>query len=94
MKPQKLYEELTEIAKSLGYKIRKDIGNFKSSNCILKDEKIIILNKYSGIDGYNSTVAKAIYDSDCEGIFIKPIVREYIEQIASTSIATNISDIQ
>lgn len=83
MKPQKLYEELSEIAHSLGYRIRKDTGNFKSNNCILKDEKIIILNKYSGIEGYNSTLAKAIYESDCEGIFIKPVIREYIEQIAN-----------
>lgn len=94
MKPQKLYEELSEIAKSLGYKIRKDIGNFKSNNCILKDEKIIILNKYSGIEGYNSIIAKAIYDSDYEGIFIKPIVREYIEQVSKPPITTNIKDTQ
>ena len=83
MKAQKLYDELSEIAKSLGYKIRKDIGNFKSNNCILKEEKIIILNKYVSIEGHNSTLAKAICDANFEGIYLKPVIRDYIEQIAS-----------
>ncbi|HPD33681.1 MAG TPA: hypothetical protein P5545_07055 [Bacteroidota bacterium] len=82
MKPQKLYDELSEIAMSLGYKIRKDTGNFKSNNCILKDEKIIILNKYVSIEGHNSTLAKAIYDANYEDIFLKPVIRDYIDQIA------------
>ncbi len=84
MKSQKIFEELNEIVQSLGYKIRKDTGNFKSNNCILKEEKIIILNKYTGIEGYNATLAKAIYDSNYEGIFLKPAIREYIEQVVNT----------
>ncbi len=79
MKPNQLFEELSEIAKSLGYRIRKDVGNFKSNNCIVKQEKIIILNKYASINSYNKTLVAAIKQENYDTIFIKPQLREIIE---------------
>lgn len=79
MKPNQLFEELSEIAKSLGYRIRKDTGSFKSNNCIVKQEKIIILNKYASVNSYNKTLVAAIKQEDYEKIFIKPQLREFIE---------------
>jgi|YNPBryBLVA2012_1023415.scaffolds.fasta_scaffold07806_2 hypothetical protein len=85
MKPNQLFDELSEIAKNLGYRIRKETGNFKSNNCIVKQEKIIILNKFANINSYNKTLVAAIKQEDYEKIFIKPQVREFIESLTDTS---------
>lgn len=80
MKPKQLLEELTEVAKALGFAIRKDTGNFRSNNCVLKDEKIIILNKYGSIESHNRTLALAINQSENNSIFIKPVIRDYLTE--------------
>jgi hypothetical protein len=79
MKPQHINIELGEIVKSLGYKIRKDTGNFRSNNCIIKEEKVIVLNKFATIESHNRTLAKAINQEDVVGIFIKPVIREFLD---------------
>jgi nanoRNase/pAp phosphatase (c-di-AMP/oligoRNAs hydrolase) len=80
MKPKQLFDELTEVAKALGFAIRKDTGNFRSNNCVLKEEKIIILNKFGSIESHNRTIALAINQSDNNSIFIKPVIREYLAE--------------
>ena len=80
MKPRELFEELTAIAKSLGFTIRKDTGNFRSSNCILRDEKIILLNKFNTPEAHNRTLASAINLADNNSIYIKPVVREFLAE--------------
>lgn len=81
MKAKQLFEELSEIAKSMGFTVRKDTGNFRSNNCVLKEEKIILLNKFSSIEAHNRTLAFAIIlEEDFHSIYIKPIVREYLQK--------------
>lgn len=85
MKPNQLFDELSEIAKNLGYRIRKEAGNFKSNNCIVKQEKIIILNKFANVSSYNKALVAAIKQENYEKIYIKPQVREFIESFADSS---------
>ncbi len=82
MKPNLLYDELLEIAKSLGYKIRKETGNFKSGNCIIKQENLIILNKFGSLSSFNKTIATAIKSKGDTDIFIKPQIREFIDGVS------------
>lgn len=85
MKSKQLFDELTELAKSLGFSIRKDSGNFRSSNCILREEKIIILNKFTSIESHTKTLTEAINQSDLNSIFIKPAIREYLSKESEIS---------
>lgn len=83
VKPNHLYEELSELAKLLGYKIRKETGDFKSGNCIIKQENLIILNKFGSVSSFNKTIAAAIKSKGDTDIFIKPQLREFIESISA-----------
>ena len=94
MKPKNLFEELIGIAKQLGFAIRKDTGNFRSSNCILKEEKIIILNKFGSIESHNSTLAQAINQAENNSIFIKPIIREYLLETAEKPLEKALQEIK
>ena len=38
-------KKLENIFPNIGYKLRYEKGNFKSGYCILKNEKVVIINK-------------------------------------------------
>jgi hypothetical protein len=79
MKIKELYGELLEIAKSIGFSIKKDNGNFHGGACVLYDERIILLNKNVPLEAHINIIANAIAPYINE-IFIKPKVRELIEK--------------
>ena len=44
-------KKLELLLESQGYKIRFEKGNFKSGYCIIKNKKVVIINKYFTIEG-------------------------------------------
>jgi hypothetical protein len=81
MKPDKLLLELEEVIHRLGYKVRKEKGNFRGSNCVLSGERIIMLNKNTPIELHITTLATFISNQKHEELFLKPVVRKELEQI-------------
>lgn len=70
---------MIDLLKSLGYKIRRENGNFEGGACIVRDEKIIILNKTLPIEVHLSILSNVIFEHS-DKIFIRPKVREFIEK--------------
>ena len=48
---KKIQLKLKNILESQEYKIRFEKGNFKSGYCIIKDKKVVIINKYFSLEG-------------------------------------------
>jgi len=93
MKINRIYEELTNIISLAGIIIRKDILKSKGGYCILEDNKLIILNKILPLEIHCRILACCIGELDLlnSGIFISPVIREYIEnEIAITLPSTKI----
>ena len=44
-------KKLELLLESQGYKIRFEKGNFKSGYCIIRNNKVIIINKYFTVEG-------------------------------------------
>ena len=61
-------KKLENIFPDIGYKLRFEKGNFKSGFCILKNEKVVIINKYYTTEGKINTIIKILnslnYGSD------------------------------
>jgi len=52
LKITKIYQvKLKNILESQEYKIRFEKGNFKSGYCIIKDKKVVVINKYFSLEG-------------------------------------------
>lgn len=81
MKPDKLILELEEVVGRLGFKIRKEKGNFRGSNCVLDGERIIMLNKNYPVEMHIGTLAKFILSQKHEDLYLKPIVRKELEVV-------------
>ena len=79
-KKELLIEDLTEVLGKLGYEVRVEKGTFKGGFCLLRDQKIFLLNKNLEQDRKIGILAKNISEIGVEGIYLKPNVRELVEK--------------
>ncbi|MDE3057182.1 MAG: hypothetical protein KGJ59_04415 [Bacteroidota bacterium] len=79
MTPEELLDELEIVAQDLGVRIRYEKGDFDGGYCILREEKIIVVNKKLSENRTASVIAQAFGELGIENIYIKPAVRLFIE---------------
>ncbi|MFA6571992.1 MAG: hypothetical protein WCT77_12240 [Bacteroidota bacterium] len=80
MKLKELYEELLKIAKDVGITVRRGKGNFKGGYCIVHEKDLIVLNSNASLETMASVVAKSLLERDIDNVYIKPVVRDFIER--------------
>jgi hypothetical protein len=85
MKNDDLIQELHQAAQQLGVVIRYEKGDFEGGYCILKDQKILLVNKRLMPVRRASVLAVALQEIGLEHLFLKPAVRAYIEDEAARS---------
>ncbi len=78
-----LVTELEELAQQLGIQLRYEKGDFEGGFCILKDQKVLVVNKRLQDARKASSLAQALSEYGIETAFIKPKLREYIEDEAA-----------
>lgn len=72
--------ELLEIFKQIGYTVRIEKGLFKGGFCLLREEKVFLMNKNIEPQKKINFLAKNLAEIGVEGIFLKPVIRELIEK--------------
>lgn len=55
-----LLKQLEEVFEEIGYKVRYEKGNFKSGYCILENQKVVLLNKFTVIESRISTLMEIL----------------------------------
>ena len=76
---EQMLQELRETCELLGYRLRFERGDFSGGACILKDEKLLLINKRYSIERKLATLARALGEIGTESVFLKPAVRGFIE---------------
>jgi hypothetical protein len=79
MLKEQLLQELREVCEQLGYRLRFERGDFSGGACILKEERLLLVNKRFTIERKLSSLARAIGEIGIESVFLKPAVRAFIE---------------
>lgn len=79
MTQEQLLKELEDLAEKSGISVRFEKGDFDGGYCILKDERIIVINKRLVLQKRTSILAQALAEVGIEEIYLKPAVREFIE---------------
>ena len=82
MKPNQLMEHFETLAEKLGLRIIQGKGDFKGGGCIIRQDKVIVLNKMIPIEQRLRILAREFSIMDLEGIFVVPVLRAYINQHA------------
>ncbi len=78
---EQLVEDLKSIANQLGATVRFEKGDFKGGYCLIKDSKVIVINKLASIQKKAAILSTALKDLGIDQIYISPNVREIIEEM-------------
>ncbi len=81
---ESILQDLKEIATQMGAKIRFERGDFKGGYCILKDTKVIVINKLSNLQRKVIILSAALKQLGAEDIYLPPKIREVIEEMDET----------
>jgi len=79
MTQEDLLIELESLAQQLGIQIRYEKGDFDGGYCILKTQKTLVINKKLSNPKKITLLAKGIQEIGTENIYIKPFIRQFIE---------------
>jgi hypothetical protein len=79
MNPEQLIKELEHLAVKSGINLRYDKGDFEGGFCILKSDKLIMINKKLAPSKKASVLARALAEIGVEEMYLKPAVRQFIE---------------
>ncbi len=71
--------ELEDLAEKSSITLRYEKGDFDGGYCVLKDERIIVINKRLAVPKRASVLAQALAEVGIEEMYLKPAVREFIE---------------
>ncbi|HYQ87794.1 MAG TPA: hypothetical protein VES59_11180 [Bacteroidota bacterium] len=81
-----IMRELEEVARQLGIELRYEKGDFDGGYCVLKNQKVLVVNKRLSDARKASCLAQALAEYGIETTFVKPTLREYIEdEVAKAS---------
>ena len=89
MKPEKLYQELKDLAEKIGIQVSEQ--NFRTTTgirvrsgfCTVKNQDCCIIDKHLKLSKKMEVLAECLYEKPSEtleGMFIIPAVREYMEK--------------
>ena len=73
MKKEKLYIEFENLAEKLGVRVIKGKGDFQGGSCIIKDEKVIVVNKNKPIEQKLKILASCFNKIDLNSVYVVPV---------------------
>lgn len=79
-KKDSLIEELIKVMETLGLDVRIEKGTFRGGYCLLREQKLFLMNKNLEQDKKISLLARNIAKLGTEGIYLRPNIRELIEK--------------
>ena len=73
----------------MGLKIRFETGNFEGGYCLLREEKMLVINRRTTIPKKNRILAIGLHEYGLDNIFISPALREAIEDEVAKALQEN-----
>jgi hypothetical protein len=77
-----IIQDLRSIAAQLGATVRFEKGDFKGGYCLIKDSKVIVINKNANLQRKAMILAVALKELGVDEIYLNPKLREVIEEMA------------
>ncbi|TSA17645.1 hypothetical protein D4R75_12160 [bacterium] len=80
MTQEQILKELESLADSSGIAVRYEKGDFEGGFCVLKAERLIVVNKKLAASKKASVLAQGVAEIGIENRYLKPAIREFIEE--------------
>lgn len=78
---EQIIEELKALAGELGASVRFEKGDFKGGYCLLKDSRVIVINKLANTQRKAIILSKALKEIGVDNIYLSPRIREVIDEM-------------
>lgn len=78
---EEIIQDLRSIASQLGASIRFEKGDFKGGYCLLKESKVIVINKNANLQRKAMILSAALKELGVDEIYLNPKLRELIEEM-------------
>jgi hypothetical protein len=82
---EEILQELKAVADQLGATVRFEKGDFKGGYCIVRDKKIIVINKMTNLQRKVMILSTALKELGIDSIYVVPRIREVIEEMSGIS---------
>jgi hypothetical protein len=80
---EEVVQELQDVARQLGITVRFERGDFEGGYCILKAQKLLLINRRLLPNRKASVLATALKEIGMDTVFLKPALRAYVEDEAA-----------
>lgn len=80
---EEFIQELKALSIQLGAEVRFEKGDFKGGYCILKESKVVVINKMANLQRKAMILSMALKELGVDQIYITPRVRELIDEMAA-----------
>jgi len=76
-----IVEELKSLVNQLGATVRIENGDFKGGYCLIKEKKIIVINKLTNTQRRAIILSTALKELGIDNIYVPPKIREIIDSL-------------
>ncbi|MEG8947384.1 hypothetical protein [Rosettibacter firmus] len=82
---ENILQDLKQLANQMGAKVRFERGDFKGGYCIIREDKIIVINKLSTLQKKVLILSSALKELGIDEVYLTPKLREIIEELSESS---------
>ncbi len=77
-----ILNDLKSVATQMGAKVRFERGDFKGGYCLVKENKVIVINKLATLQRKVIILSQALKELGVEDVYLTPKLREVIEEMS------------
>jgi hypothetical protein len=79
-------DKLEALIKTLGFRLRYEKGNFKTGSCILENDRIVIVNKFSNLESKINSLAELLQRSETDENLLDEKQKAFLYVLKQTKI--------
>ena len=79
-------EKLELLLKTAGYKVRYEKGNFKTGACLLQNSKVVVVNKFSGLESKILAISELARELDMDYNLLDEKQVAFLQQLKQTKL--------
>jgi hypothetical protein len=77
-----IIQDLKALAAQMGAEVRFEKGDFKGGYCLLKENKVIVINKLANLQRKVMILSMALKELGIDKLYLTPRMREVIDEMA------------
>lgn len=78
---QHTLDKLESLLKTLGFKLRYERGNFKTGSCLLENNRVVIVNKFSNLESKINALVDLLQRSESDDSLLDDKQRVFLSEL-------------